>query len=112
MGIQASNAATQFLIISNHEAIIRIAIRCNKFQGRSEGTSSVALEVLIIKSVHLQLFNVKYKFVYQYQFVYLQLFNVKYKFIELQMFDVSNVCFPKNIFFASRRERMFMDARP
>ena len=34
------------------------------------------------KSVHLQLFNVKYKF------AYLQLFNVKYKFVQLQLSDV------------------------
>ena len=57
------------------------------------------------KSVRLQLFNVKCKF------IYLQLLNVKYKFIQLNCLT-SNIFFPKNIFLASRRERIFMDARP
>ena len=57
-------------------------------QGRSEGTLSVALEVLIIKS--------------EKDFINLFIFNCL----------TSNFCFPKNIFFASRRKRLFMDARP
>ena len=57
------------------------------------------------KSVHLQLFNIKYKFVF---------FNCLTSNINLFNFNclMSNFCFPKNIFFASRRERVFMDARP
>ena len=56
------------------------------------------------KSVHLQMFSVKCKL------AYLQLSSN----INLLNFNclTSNFCFPKNIFFASRRERMFMDARP
>ena len=82
-------------------------------QGRSEGNSSVAFELLIIKSesrfyksVHLQLFNIKYKFVY--------IFNCLTSNINFFNFNclTSNFCFPKNIFFASRRGRMLMDARP
>ena len=69
-------------------------------QGHREGTSSVAFEVLImnceIDSINLFIFN------------YLPL-N-----INLFIFNclTSNFCFPKNIYFASRRERLFMDARP
>ena len=44
------------------------------------------------KSIHPQLFNVKYKF------AYLQLFNVKYKFIQLQLFDVKFLFSEEHIF--------------
>ena len=71
-------------------------------QGGSEGTNN-QVRNRFYKSVHLQLFNVQYKF------VYLQLFNVKFKFV--QLFDVKFLFSQKHIF-ASRRERMFMDARP
>ena len=56
-------------------------------QGCSEGTSSVAFEVLLIKS---------------------EIDFINFIFNGL----TSNSCFPKNIFFASRRERMFMDSCP
>ena len=46
-----------------------------------------------------------------YKSVRLQLLNVKCKFIQLNCLT-SNIFFPKNIFLASRREGMFMDARP
>ena len=59
-----------------------------KLLGRSEGTSSVAFEVLIIKS--------------EINFINLFIFNCL----------TSNFCFLKIIFFASRRERLFMDALP
>ena len=57
-------------------------------QWRSEGTSSVALEVLII-GCHIEFIN-------WYIFNCLK----------------SSFCFPKIISFASTRERLFMDARP
>ena len=71
-----------------------------KHQGRSESTLSVAFEVLIIKS--------------EIDFINLFIFNCLTSNINLFNFNclTSNFCFPKNIFFASRRERMFMDARP
>ena len=56
--------------------------------GRCEGTSSVAFEVLIIKS--------------EIDFMNMFIFNCL----------MSNFCFPKNMFFASKRERMFMDTLP
>ena len=80
-------------------------------QGFSKGTSSVALEVLIIKSeidfINLLIFNCLTSN------VNLFIFNCLMSNINLFNFNclTSNFCFPKNIFFASRRERMFMDAR-
>ena len=69
-------------------------------QGRSEGTSSEAFEVLIIHC-HIEFVN---------------LFNANYlmPIINLFIFNclTSNFRFPKNISFASRRERLFMEARP
>ena len=81
-------------------------------QGRSEGILSVVFEVLIIKS--------------EIDFINLFIFNCVTSNIDLFIFNclmaninlfnynclTSNFCFPKNIFFASRRERMFMDAGP
>ena len=60
----------------------------NSSQGRSEGTSSVAFDVLII--------------------------NCQIEFINLFIFNClrSNFCSPKNISFASRREWLLMNARP
>ena len=49
------------------------------------------------KSIHPQLFNVKYKF------AYLQLFNVKYKFIQLQLFDVKFLFSEEHIFCKQKR---------
>ena len=82
------------------------------YQGRNEGTSSVAFEVLIIKSeidfINLFIFNCLTSN------TNLFIFNCLTSNINLFNFNclTSNFCFPKNIFFASRRERMFMDARP
>ena len=71
-----------------------------KLLGRSEGTSSVAFEVLIIKS--------------EINFINLFIFNCLTSNVNFFNFNclASNFCFPKNIFFASRRERLFMDACP
>ena len=68
--------------------------------GRSEGSSSVAFEVLIFKS--------------ETDFMNLFIFNYLTSNINLFSFNclTSNFYFLKNIFFASRRERMFMDAHP
>ena len=85
---------------------------CVILQGRSEGDSSVAFEVLIIKSeidfIDLFIFNCLTSninlFIFNYLTSNIDLFNFNCL--------TSNFCFPKNIFFASRRERMFMDARP
>ena len=70
------------------------------FQGRSESTSSVAFEVLII-NCHIEFIN-------------LLIFNCLTSNLNLFIFNclTSNFCFPKNIYFASTRERLFMDARP
>ena len=59
-----------------------------EYQGRSEGASSEAFEVLIIKS--------------DIDFIKLFIFNCL----------TSNINLFNIIFFASRRERMFMDLRP
>ena len=81
-------------------------------QGCSEGSSSVAFEVLIIKSkidfINLFIFNCLTSN------INLLIFNCLTSNINLFNFNclTSNFCFPKNIFFTSRRERMFMDARP
>ena len=61
--------------------------RYNK-QARSESTSSVAFQVLIIN--------------YHIEFMNLFIFNCL----------TSIFCFPKDISFASRRERLFMDEHP
>ena len=63
----------------------------------SRGVARVAFEVLIIKS--------------EIDFINLFIFNCLTSNINLFNFSSfsSNFCFPKNIFFASRRERMFMD---
>ena len=68
--------------------------------GRSEGTSSVAFEVLLTKS--------------EIDFINLFVFNCLKSNINLFNFNcfMSIICFPKKIFFASRRERIFMDVRP
>ena len=81
-------------------------------QGCSEGTSSVAFEVLIIKSkidfINLFIFNCLTSN------INLFIFNCLASNINLFNFNclTSNFCFLKDIFFASTRERMFMDARP
>ena len=68
-------------------------------QQRSKGTSSVAYEVLIIK--------------FEIDFINLSIFNCLTSNIDLFIFNylASKFYFPNNIFFASRRERLFMDAR-
>ena len=80
-------------------------------QGRSEGTSSVAFEVLIIKSeidfINLFIFNCLTSN------INLFIFSCLTSNINLFNFNclTSNFCFPKNIFFASRRERLFIYER-
>ena len=69
-------------------------------QGRREGTSSVAFEVLIM--------NCKKDFINLFIFNYLP--SNKNLFILNCL--MSNFCFPKNMYFASRREQLFVDARP
>ena len=68
-------------------------------QGHSEGTSSVAFEVLIISC--------------QIYFLNLCIFNCLTLYINLFIFNclTSNFCFPKNISFANRRERLFRRER-
>ena len=61
---------------------LRCILKRNSSQGRSEGTSSVAFEVLII-NCHIEFMNCL----------------------------TSNFCFPKNLSFASRRERLFIHER-
>ena len=81
-------------------------------QGCSKGASSVAFEVLIIKSeihfINLFIFNCLMSN------INLFIFNCLTSNINLLNFNclMSNFYFPKNIFFASRREQLFMDARP
>ena len=67
--------------------------RKHKFQGCSEGTSSVAFEVLRINC--------------KIDFINLFIFNCLTLNINLLIFNcsTSNFCFPKTISFASRRER-------
>ena len=96
--------------MSRREILFSIKTR-NPKQGRSEGTSSVAFDVLII--------NFEIDFINLFTFncltsnVNLFIFNGLTSNINLFNFNclTSNFCFPKNIFFASRREQMFMDAR-
>ena len=70
------------------------------FQGRSEGTSSVTFEVLIINC--------------EIDFINLFIFNCLTSNVNLFYFSclTSNFYFPKNTSFASIRKRLFMDARP
>ena len=81
-------------------------------QGRSEGTSSVTFEVLIMKSeinfINLFIFNCLMSN------INLFIFNCLTSNINLFNFNclTSNFCFPKNLFFASRREGLFMNACP
>ena len=74
--------------------------RLSSRQWRSEGISSVAFKVLIINC--------------QIDFINLLIFNCLTLDINLFIFNclTSNFCFPKIISFASRRERLLMDARP
>ena len=61
-----------------------------------------------------QIRNRFYKSIHLMSNANLLIFNCLTSNINLFNFNClrSNFCFPKNIFFASRRERMFMDARP
>ena len=65
-------------------------------QGRSEGTSSVAFEILII--------NCQIDFI---KFVYLQLFNVQCKFLHLQLFDVKFLFSENYIFRKQERTAVY-----
>ena len=82
-------------------------------QGRSESTSSVAFEVLIIINCEIDFINL-FIFNYLTSNITLFLFNCSTSSINLFNFNclTSNFCFPKNISFANRRKRLFMDARP
>ena len=74
----------------------------NKIQpeGRSEGTSSVAVEVLIVN--------------HHMKFINLFISNCLTPNINLFIFNclTSSFCFPKHMSIASRRERLLIDARP
>ena len=78
----------------------------------SRGVARVAFEVLIIKSeidfISLFIFNCLTSN------MSLFIFNCLTSNINLFNFNSfsPNFCFPKNIFFASRRERMFIDVPP
>ena len=65
-----------------------------------EVTSSVAFEVLIVNC----------------EIDFINLFICNYLTLNINLFIFSclspNFCFPKNIYFASRREQLLMDARP
>ena len=78
--------------------ILIISIEGSLKHRRSEGTSSVAFEVLVINC--------------QIDFTDLFIYNCLTSNINLFIFNclTSNFCFPKNISFASRREQLFMDA--
>ena len=69
-------------------------------QGRREGTSSVAFQVLIM--------NCKKDFINLFIFNYLP--SNKNLFILNCL--TSNFCFPKNIYFTSRREQLFVGVHP
>ena len=71
-----------------------------EFQGRSETTSNVACDVLIINC--------------QINFINLFFLNCVASNITLLLFNclISNFCFLKIKSFASRSERLFMDPRP
>ena len=78
----------------------------------SEGTSSVAFEVLII-NCEIYFINL---FIFNYLTSNINLFIFKCLISNINLFNfncfTSNICFPKNTSFANRRERLFMDARP
>ena len=81
----------------------------NNRQGCSEGSSSVAFEVLSkVDFINLFIFNCLTSN------INLLIFNCLTLNINLFNFNclTSNFCFLNNIFFTSRRECMFMDARP
>ena len=71
--------------------------QCHLTQGRSEGISSVAFEVLIINC--------------QIYFINLFIFNCLTLNINCSSSSslMSNFCFPKIMSFTNRRERLFMD---
>ena len=81
-------------------------------QGRCEGTSKVAFEILIIKPerdfINLFIFNCLMSNINLFIF---NSFTLNRNLFNFNCFT-SNFCFPKNIFFARRREWLFMDARP
>ena len=81
-------------------------------QGHSERTSSVAFEVLMIRSetdfIILFIFNCLTLNINLFPFNFLSSIVNLFNFNCL----TSNFCFQKKIFFTSRGERMFMDARP
>ena len=80
-------------------------------QGCREGTSSVAFEVLTM-NYETDFTNL---FIFNYLVSNMNLFIVSCLALNINLFIfnclTSNFCFPKNIYFASRRERLFMDVR-
>ena len=65
-------------------------------QGRSESTSSISFEVLII-NCHIEFINL---------FIF-KLFNTKYKFIHLQLFDFKFLFLKKHIFRKQKRTAVY-----
>ena len=76
-----------------------LSLKALRNQRCSESTSSVAFEVLIINC--------------RIEFMNLFIFNCLALNINLFILNclTSNFCFPKNIYFASRKEQLFMNAR-
>ena len=86
-----------FFMVRSIIQIWMAAFLCN--QGRSEGTSSVAFEVLII--------------ICETDFKNLFIFSCLTSNINLVHFNcLTSNCFPKSTSLANRRWRLFMDSRP
>ena len=81
-------------------------------QGRRVGTSSVPFEVLLM-NCEIDFTNL-FMFSYLASNINLFIFSCLALNINLFIFNclTSKFCFPKNTYFASRKERLFMDARP
>ena len=81
-------------------------------QGRRVGTSSVPFEVLLM-NCEIDFTNL---FMISYLASNINLFIFSYLTLNINLFIfnclASKFCFPKNTYFASRKERLFMDARP
>ena len=98
---------------NNKDNLLKIPIiASNRFREGKEGTSSVAYEILIM--------NCKNDFINMFIFNYLasniNLFIFSSLTLDINLFIfnflMSRFCIPKNIYFASRRERLFVDAHP
>ena len=120
--------APSFVLVEHsvcHEPIFfKCIIYIIYMQGRSEGTSSGAFEVLIINCetdfINLFVFNCLTSninlFIFKCLTSNINLFIFKCLTSNIDLFNfnclTSNFCFQKNISFASRRKRLFMDVRP